>query len=445
MKFKESTLAHRLLDGLEGIEIGGSAHNPFGLRTRNVDFTSEITYFKQEEIKLCGAALPVDIVSPGDNLPLNDNSVDFVVSSHVIEHFPDPIKALREWYRVVKPGGYLYVIAPHKERTFDKERPRTTLAELIERHNTGVQPENLAEHCSVWITQDFVELIRWLGWTILEVQDVDDKVGNGFAVAIGVEKDGISKLNAAASESALSVFPPGPLWTHLERFAPVPAAARPQPQPSAPAAVASKQPPKNVAFGRSDPSLPAYVEIGAHTYYVPSETQFFGYIPGEKIIIGKYCSIAHEVTIFVGGNHSTDTVSTYPFDTWFLGRSLPTRSYKTSRNTEIGSDVWIGHGAHIAGGVHIGHGAVIASQAAVFTDVPPYGIAVGNPARVNRYRFSESIIESLLRIAWWDWPDDVVRRNVEWFYSPIAEFIRQFDPAGESSRSAGERTSIACR
>ena len=125
---------------------------------------------------------------PGDQLPLEDNSVDFVVSSHVIEHFPDPIKALREWYRVVKPGGYLYIIAPHKERTFDKDRDRTTLAELIERHRTGIGPDPDAAHCSVWITEDFVELIRYLGWPVMAVQDVDDKVGNGFAVVIGVEK-----------------------------------------------------------------------------------------------------------------------------------------------------------------------------------------------------------------------------------------------------------------
>ena len=188
MKFKESALAHKLLDGLEGLEIGGSAHNSFGLKTRNVDFTNELTSFKQEEVKLCGEALPVDIVSPGDQLPLEDNSVDFVVSSHVIEHFPDPIKALREWYRVVKPGGYLYIIAPHKERTFDKERPRSTLAELIERHETGNYPDPNVDHCSVWITEDFVELIHWLGWNILHVQDADDKVGNGFTVVIGVEK-----------------------------------------------------------------------------------------------------------------------------------------------------------------------------------------------------------------------------------------------------------------
>ena len=201
MKFKESALAHKLLDGLEGLEIGGSAHNSFGLKTRNVDNTAELTCFKQEEIKLFGEALPVDIVSPGDQLPFEDSSVDFVISSHVIEHFPDPIKALKEWYRVVKPGGYLYIIAPHKERTFDKERNRSTLAELIERHETGKVPETLNDHCSVWITEDFVELIHWLGWNILHVQDTDDKVGNGFTIVIGVDKLGV-KIQPAAAKSA---------------------------------------------------------------------------------------------------------------------------------------------------------------------------------------------------------------------------------------------------
>src|SRR5580658_3196247 len=188
MKFKESALAHKLLDGLQGIEIGGSAHNGWGLNTRNVDFTKDMTIFKQEEIRICGEALPVDIAAPGDQLPLEDSSVDFVISSHVIEHFPDLIKALKEWHRVVRPGGYLYVIAPHKERTFDKDRNRTTLAELIERHKTGIGPDPDAAHCSIWITPDFVELIEWLGWPIVAVQDIDDKVGNGFALAIRVEK-----------------------------------------------------------------------------------------------------------------------------------------------------------------------------------------------------------------------------------------------------------------
>jgi virginiamycin A acetyltransferase len=181
------------------------------------------------------------------------------------------------------------------------------------------------------------------------------------------------------------------------------------------------------AIGNSDPNLPGFVEIGAHSYYMPEQTKFFAIIPGEKIVIGRYCSIAPEVCFMVGGNHATDAISTYPFDYFLFDKENPTRVYRTTRNTEIGNDVWIGCGAHIGSGVRVGHGAVIASRAVVFTDIPPYAIAVGNPARVTKYRFPEEVIEGLLRIAWWDWPDEVVRERVDWFYRPPQEFVQQFD------------------
>lgn len=194
-KFRESALAHQLLDGLRGLEIGGSAHNAFGLDTRNVDFTQDLTTpFKLEEIRMCGEAMPVDIAAPGDALPVPDASEDFVISSHVLEHFPDPIKALKEWYRVVRKGGYIFMIVPHKERTFDRDRPRTTLAELIARHERGEglpastfdeqKPHDADSHFSVWITEDVVALVKHLGWNVVAVQDVDDKVGNGFTVVV---------------------------------------------------------------------------------------------------------------------------------------------------------------------------------------------------------------------------------------------------------------------
>jgi SAM-dependent methyltransferase len=111
IRFPESRLAHKYLDGLSGIEIGGSAHNPFGLKTRNIDYTDSMeTVFKREEQRLCGEAMPVDIIAGGDELPLPDESEDFVISSHVLEHFPDPIKALKEWLRVVRKGGYILVL-----------------------------------------------------------------------------------------------------------------------------------------------------------------------------------------------------------------------------------------------------------------------------------------------------------------------------------------------
>jgi len=190
--FPESALAHKYCTG-KGLEIGGSAHNPFGLNTLNVDFTDSMdTKFKKEEISLCGKALKVDIVANGDDIPLPDESQDFIVSSHVTEHFPNPIKALIEWDRLVKPGGTIFMIVPHKERTFDKVRNCTPLKHLIEdfrNNNTQSHGDpNGHDHC--WITEGFVELSNYMieelhmKWEIVEVQDTDDKVGNGFTIVL---------------------------------------------------------------------------------------------------------------------------------------------------------------------------------------------------------------------------------------------------------------------
>ena len=188
--FPESTLAHRYLDGLVGLEIGASAHNPFGLDTKNVDIADEFnrSTYKKRELHISGEVAPIDIVAPGDKLPVADASVDFVVSSHVLEHFADPIAALLEWYRVVRPGGYVYMIVPHVERTFDRGKPRTTLASLQARHaGTEVaRPDPETGHCSYWVTEDVVLLVRNIGldWELVDFQDTDDKIGNGFAIVL---------------------------------------------------------------------------------------------------------------------------------------------------------------------------------------------------------------------------------------------------------------------
>ena len=186
MKFPESRLAHRLLDGLVGIEIGGSAHNPFNIPgCVNVDYTADpTTVFKQEELRLCGETLPVHIVAPAWDLPFDDASLDFVLSSHVIEHCWDVIGTIEEWFRVLKPGGLVFMVVPHKERTFDKDRERTTLEELVARHTATPPAIDLHEHYSVWVTQDWYALCRRMGWKIIYLLDVDDKVGNGFTVVL---------------------------------------------------------------------------------------------------------------------------------------------------------------------------------------------------------------------------------------------------------------------
>ena len=83
--------------------------------------------------------------------------------------------------------------------------------------------------------------------------------------------------------------------------------------------------------------------------------------------------------------------------------------------------MWLGYGATILSGVRIGHGAVVAARAVVTRDVPAYAIAAGNPARVVRRRFREDQIERLLAIRWWEWPDEVVQREVELLSAPDIE------------------------
>lgn len=189
MKFQESALAHRLLDGKRGIEIGPSAHNPFGLNTVNVGRSTKGTVYEHAEIDLCGEAARIEVEAEADSLPFEDGKWDFVIASHVLEHLYDLIGTLKEWMRVVSPGGLVFVIFPHKERMFDKDRPRTTLAELMERHRSVTSQESPTvpstdQHHTVWITEDALELCRDQNWKVLEFQDTDDKVGNGFTFVI---------------------------------------------------------------------------------------------------------------------------------------------------------------------------------------------------------------------------------------------------------------------
>ncbi len=91
----------------------------------------------------------------------------------------------------------------------------------------------------------------------------------------------------------------------------------------------------------------------------------------------------------------------------------------------IGNDVWIAQNVVVLPGVTIHDGAVCAAGAVVTKDVPPYTIVAGIPAKPIKKRFSDEMIEKLLRIRWWDWPEEKIYENLKYFYQPDL-FLERF-------------------
>ncbi|WP_367715837.1 CatB-related O-acetyltransferase [Nitratireductor sp. GISD-1A_MAKvit] len=139
---------------------------------------------------------------------------------------------------------------------------------------------------------------------------------------------------------------------------------------------------------------------------------------GDRLLIGNFAAIAEGATFVMNGaNHTMSGFSTFPFNIfgngWENGFDAKTYLEHGRGDTMVGNDVWIGREAQVMPGVTIGDGAVIGSRAVVASDIPPYAVAVGNPARVLRVRFDPEVVETLLGIAWWNWPVEKISRNLE--------------------------------
>lgn len=176
--------------------------------------------------------------------------------------------------------------------------------------------------------------------------------------------------------------------------------------------------------------------VGDYTYYDdPDDSENFErnvlyHFPfiGDRLIIGKFCAIARGVKFIMNGaNHKTSGISTYPFQIFGNGweKVMPQPGdmpYKG--DTVIGNDVWIGYDCLIMPGVNIGNGAIISSRSVVVSDVPPYAVVGGNPAKVIKQRFAPETVAVLEAIAWWDWPIEKITEHLPLIVSADIEALK---------------------
>jgi SAM-dependent methyltransferase/glycosyltransferase involved in cell wall biosynthesis len=208
VRFTESRVAHQYLDGLRGLEINAGAHNPFGLRTRNVGVTAlmdadEHRRWQTAQIDLCGTAAEIDIPGFPDDIPVADDSQDFVVHSHVWQMLANPLGALEEWCRVLRDQGYLLVIIPKRDSAPpDRHRPITAIDTQRKHHAArSTHPERaisdnlIGLHYTVFSPASLREIAEWFNGAHSDAHlkeiaflESDDKVGNGHLIVWQVSK-----------------------------------------------------------------------------------------------------------------------------------------------------------------------------------------------------------------------------------------------------------------
>ena len=172
--------------------------------------------------------------------------------------------------------------------------------------------------------------------------------------------------------------------------------------------------------------------VGDFTYIADSDfeshvTHFYPW-SRDNLIIGKFCQIAAGVEFVMNdANHKMNAVTTFPVYTlegWEMKIPDPAEM-PFKGNTVIGNDVWIGQNAVILPGVHVGDGAIIGANSVVGSDVAPYTIVIGNPAKVLRKRFDDELIGLLLKFKWWDKSIEEINSLIPILTSSDLEKVRE--------------------
>jgi chloramphenicol O-acetyltransferase type B len=182
-------------------------------------------------------------------------------------------------------------------------------------------------------------------------------------------------------------------------------------------------PPADPAAAEVMPQLdPALLSMGRGSYFPPVVRGDPS--SGHRATVGNYCSIAFGCEFVLDGS-ATPT----PLSALALGLDPDERLDARLRGGDIvvGGDCWIAREARVLPGVTIGPGAVVAGYSVVTEDVRPYAVVGGNPARETARRFDDETVEALLDIAWWDWPEDLVKERYADLCSPdVASFVLRY-------------------
>jgi acetyltransferase-like isoleucine patch superfamily enzyme len=155
---------------------------------------------------------------------------------------------------------------------------------------------------------------------------------------------------------------------------------------------------------------------------------------GAALTVGAFCSIAPGAQILLRGEHRSDWVTTFPFNSLWESAKHVSGHPMNKGDVVIGNDVWIGTEAMIMSGVTIGDGAVVGARSLVSRDVEPYSIVAGNPARLVRMRFSEATVKRLLDLRWWELRDEEIVHLLPWMLGPD---IQAFIIEAERRRTGG--------
>lgn len=164
----------------------------------------------------------------------------------------------------------------------------------------------------------------------------------------------------------------------------------------------------------------------------------YGPEDGYPVVVGKYSALTHTAVILHGGHHRLDWVGVAHTQREGGDWVIPDGALHSAGPVVIGNDVLVAYEALILSGVTIGDGAVVGARAVVTRSVAPYEVVGGNPARHLKWRFDEPTRAALLRIRWWDWPEEKVNRLRHEIDSPdVQGFIERHDPGPAATACVG--------